>query len=131
MSEKLTEKQIVALGRLNVPEVIAYSQWLELFYFAKIINKEFIANVRDYCNLLNDCLPLLPTYFMETLPYLRKSRQFLFLLTQRLKGKEVNAPQLDALFAENLDNINKFFTKFNLQRLPRSYQMNHLQAPMK
>jgi hypothetical protein len=114
MSEILTEKQIVALGRLNVPEVIAYSQWLELFYNAKIINKEFIANVSDYCKELNECLPLLPTYFMETLPYLRKARQILILLIQRKKGKDTGYPQLDSLFQENFDNLQLFFKKFNL-----------------
>jgi hypothetical protein len=114
MSGNLTEKQFIALGRFTLSEVIAYSQWIELFYYAKMVNKEFIKNVSEYCNELNDCLPLLPTYFTETLPYLRKSRQFLIFLNQRKKGKEAGAPQLDTLFAENLDNINQFFTKFNL-----------------
>jgi hypothetical protein len=112
--ENLTQKNIIALGRLNLPEIVAYSQWIELFYNAKLINKDFIENLSRYCQTINECLPLLPTYFIETLPYLRKARSFLILLNQRQKGKDVDVPQLDTLFSENLQNINNFFQRFNL-----------------
>jgi hypothetical protein len=112
---EVTEKNVMATSRMNLPTVKKYCQLLNTFSYGVVtLPKELIKQVEYACQEINECLPLSITYFEEVPTYLRKARSTLLVLIQRQKGKESGAPQLDSLFKENLVNINNFFNSFNI-----------------
>jgi hypothetical protein len=116
MEQNITNKEFTALAVFSIPEVREYSKLLEAFCYGRIITKELVRILTNYCQMVNDTVPYLRMYFSESLPYLQKARKTLIILQQ---GKKELSPsefkELASLFQSNLDNINAFFTKFNLR----------------
>ena len=83
----------MATGRMNLPTIKKYAELLNVFSYGIVtLPKELVKQVEYACKEINECLPLVITYFDGIPSYLRKARSILIVLIQRQKGKEVGSP---------------------------------------